>query len=389
MKKSLLLILILASVFQVRAQEGGISFEKGSWQEVRQKAIAEKKLIFADFYTEWCGPCLAMAEEVFPSMEVGNLYNAHFVNVKIDAEKGEGRELRDKYRVVSYPTFLFIDPVTGEIVHRSSSRQDQEIFLFTGTSALDPVLRSVSLEKEYSSGNRSRLLLGRYMDYLASMYKREQVEALVKEYAALSDFSLENKADWGVFLKHINGTENSFFQEVLNQRDKYIKLYTSEMVDGKLFREFNIPGDMEALRNAPDFQGKEFLILKNEAEHYLREKNYQVAIPLLDSLMKEPGDFKEELCRYLKFTARSVLYGEHPDFWLKKCAEHAQFVAYNSYDRQDATIHYDYAMILEKLIRSVPDAARYFPASIVEQPEKGTKGYSMRSPKLKQKPRKK
>lgn len=389
MKKGILLILILAAVFQVSARNGGILFEKGSWQEIRQKAIAEKKLIFADFYTEWCGPCLAMAEEVFPSMEVGNLYNAHFVNVKIDAEKGEGKELRDKYRVVSYPTFLFIDPVTEEIVHRSSSRQDQETFLFTGTSALNPELRSVNLEREYNSGNRNRRLLGRYMDYLASMYKRDQVEVLVKEYVVLPDFSLENKADWEVFLKHINGTENSFFQEVLNQRDKYVALYTSEVVDGKLFREFNIPGDMEALRNAPDFQGKEFLILKNEAENHLRGKNYQAAIPLLDSLMKDPGDFKEELCRYLKFTARSVLYGEHPDFWLKKCAEYAQFVAYNSYDRQDATIHYDYAMILEKLIRSVPDAARYFPASIVKQPEKGTKGYSMRSPKLKQKPQEK
>lgn len=88
-------------------------------------------------------------------------------------------------------------------------------------------------------------------------------------------------------------------------------------------------------------------------------------------MMAEPGEFKEELCHHLKFSARSVLYGEHLDFWLKKCAEMTQYTTYNSYHRQDAGIHYDYAVMLEKLIRTMPEARKYFPDAIIGEPVKG------------------
>lgn len=369
------------------AQNGGIRFEHANWQEVREKAQKEKKLIFADFYTEWCGPCLSMAEEIFPLMEVGNFYNRHFVNVKIDAEKGEGKILREKYKVASYPTFLFIDPGSGEIVHRSSSRQDAATFLFTGQSAVTQVERSLYLEKEYTLGNRSRELLRRYMNYLASVYQREKLEKVMQEYTALSDFSLEQKTDWEVFVKHITGIESPQFQEVLQNKEKYVRLFGQEQVDAKLYKEFNFSLNISALEQASDFKGKSFLLKKNRAEKYVRDKAYAAAIPLLDVLMADPGEFKEELCHYLKFTARTGLYEEVPDFWLKKCAEMAQYVAYNSINRQEAGIHYDYALLLEKLIRRIPEAAVYFPVSIVDKPLRGTPDYSLRSLRLKPKPK--
>lgn len=391
MKKGVFLFMFIAGLFFTLtgvAQDTGIRFEHTDWEKVREKAANEKKLIFADFFTEWCGPCLAMAEDVFPLREVGDFYNTHFVNVKVDAEKGEGKTLREKYKVVSYPTFLFIDPQTGEVVHRSSSRQEAETFLFTGKSAVTPELRSFYLEKEYTLGNRDRQLLKNYLNYLASVYQHEKVTKLAGEYVALPDFSLQNPTDWEVFVRHIRGTENPQFREVTAQREKYIGLYGQDEVDRKLYNEFNLSLEVEKLENAPDFKGKSFLVRKNKAENYLRAKDYALAIPLLDSLMAAPGDFKEELCHYLKFTARSALYGEHPQTWIKKCAELAQYVAYNSDNRQDAGIHYDYAMLLEKLIRAMPEAGHYFPSSIVVQPEYGVKDYSLRSPKLKQKPRK-
>ena len=118
MKKYILLIFACIYAIHLSAQNAGINFLHGTtWTEAVAKAKAENKLIFIDFYTQWCGPCLNMAQTVFSLPTVGYYYNQTFINLKIDAEEGEGITLAKKYGVRSYPTYAFIDPATEEIVH--------------------------------------------------------------------------------------------------------------------------------------------------------------------------------------------------------------------------------------------------------------------------------
>jgi len=64
--KKMLIILFLSPLF-LFAQEVGIHFEHNTdWQKVKEKAKAEDKFIFVDCYTTWCGPCIWMADNVFP-----------------------------------------------------------------------------------------------------------------------------------------------------------------------------------------------------------------------------------------------------------------------------------------------------------------------------------
>ena len=69
-----------------------------------------------------------MANNVFTRPEVGDYFNAHFINVKIDMEKGEGRELAKKYEVRAFPTLLMIDH-EGNIVERMVGAQSTEKLL--------------------------------------------------------------------------------------------------------------------------------------------------------------------------------------------------------------------------------------------------------------------
>ena len=50
-----------------------------------------------------------MADKVFPQAKVGEYYNAHFLNLKLDAERGRrGKWLQKTFGVSAYPTFLLL-----------------------------------------------------------------------------------------------------------------------------------------------------------------------------------------------------------------------------------------------------------------------------------------
>ncbi len=153
MKKIILNLLFLAILLPVTAQESGIRFFHGTWDEAIALAKKEKKKIFVDFYTEWCGPCLNMSLTVFVLPQVGDVYNKNFVCLKIDAEKGEGRELAKRYGVNSYPTYIFVNPKNQEIVHRSGSNKPVEDFLYDAQGGINPKLGSVYMDKKYAVEN--------------------------------------------------------------------------------------------------------------------------------------------------------------------------------------------------------------------------------------------
>jgi thioredoxin 1 len=116
MKKLLVVfaILLTNAVFAQNAE--GIKFEHSNWDAIVKKAKAEKKLIFLDAYTSWCGPCKALQAKVFPDKKLGEFFNANFISTKIDMEEGEGPKIGNMYPVRGYPTLFFIDPNTGKIV---------------------------------------------------------------------------------------------------------------------------------------------------------------------------------------------------------------------------------------------------------------------------------
>ncbi|MBK9015162.1 MAG: thioredoxin family protein [Saprospiraceae bacterium] len=79
-----------------------------SWDDVLDIAQRSDKIIFLDGYTSWCAPCKKMEKEVFTRPEVANYFNQKFINVKYDMEGRQGDELKDKYGVKVFPTYLLL-----------------------------------------------------------------------------------------------------------------------------------------------------------------------------------------------------------------------------------------------------------------------------------------
>ena len=127
MKKIILLFsLIFIACITCHAQ--GVKFESGTWSEMLTKAKAENKTIFIDVYTKWCGPCKHVSENVFPQEKLGEYYNTHFINYKIDAESPAGKEFVKNYPVTGYPTFFFIDG-NGKVIHKVVGAKDVDGFI--------------------------------------------------------------------------------------------------------------------------------------------------------------------------------------------------------------------------------------------------------------------
>lgn len=89
--------------------ETAVAFHKISLNEAQEKAKVENKVIFIDFYTAWCGPCLEFSRNILTDRAVGEAMNKSFISLKFDAEKGDGVALAKRYQVTSYPTLLVLD----------------------------------------------------------------------------------------------------------------------------------------------------------------------------------------------------------------------------------------------------------------------------------------
>ena len=237
MKRIVILSLLLAIVFsQVMAQEGGILFEQTKkWKEIVDKAKKEKKLIFVDCYTDWCGPCQVMAQTVFVEDTVGKFFNQHFVNAKFEMEKdADGKMLKTKYGVEAYPTFLFIDPQTQEDVMRVLGGRTIDAMLSYASIALDPRENTAGLSQRYIAGEKGLDFLKAYYWRLESSYLPGK-EKLAFEFLNLADVDqLESEGGWGIFVRYVQDPLMKAFRLVMANRERFYVKFGQKAVSMKL-----------------------------------------------------------------------------------------------------------------------------------------------------------
>ncbi|MBQ8502365.1 MAG: thioredoxin family protein [Bacteroides sp.] len=382
--RTLFIVILTVLGMASHAQNQGIEFFHGTWAEAVDKAKTENKLIFVDFYTQWCGPCYNMAKNVFTLPDVGQFYNTHFLNVKIDAENGEGIALAQKYAVRSYPTYAFIDPATEEVVHRSSSRQTGEQFIATGRGALTPQQRSFYLDEQYRNGNRAQAFLKDYISYKSTVYARQDVLNAFEEL--LKQTSLMEKEVWDLYVASISGP-NVYTRQISDHYDEFCSKLGKDVVDAKLRRDTQY-GDLEFIESLCDYEGKAFNCEMIRINSLLNKDDYDAAIVRIDSLIADSRTDQQELIARLKYIARvNYRRDSYPVTWFLKCIEYLQYVTYNQKERDDAALHQEYAATLELLIRKMAAGDCKAPDCLITQPAHGKPTYSMRPDDLKMKPK--
>lgn len=202
----------------------GISFFEGDWAEIKAESKKTGKPIFMDAYTTWCGPCKMMSSRVFPDDAVGKYYNANFINVKIDMEKGEGIELAKAYTVKAYPTLLFLD-AEGEILHTSVGYKDAQALIDLGRDALDPEKQFSAAKRKYESGNKDPEFLKDYALMLNETYNPNAGE-VASEYMDLqSDWNTKENV---MFMSNFVGDSKNKISMYMLQNPKVFENFLGE-----------------------------------------------------------------------------------------------------------------------------------------------------------------
>lgn len=230
MRKIILALLFGVFTFSLAAQ--GIKFEENQdLATALAKAKAENKLVFIDAYAEWCGPCKVMARDIFPQKEVGEFYNAHFINLKLDMEKGPNVELAKKYEVRAYPTYLFLN-ADGDLVHKGLGSMPADKFIEVGKAAADTENNYAALSKKIKSGDRSYATLKKFITQ--NPYD-EGNGALVDSYfQSLSENEIYTQENWELFNNFVTDIASPSFQFFLDNRANIAGYVGKDKVDEKI-----------------------------------------------------------------------------------------------------------------------------------------------------------
>lgn len=255
------------ALLEIENDGKGVHFEDASFAEVLSLARTEKKLVFMDCYTAWCGPCKILAKKIFPLKEVGDFFNAHFVNLKMDMEKGEGIELAKRYEVKAFPTMLVLD-ADGKLVHRIMGTRPPQQLIEQVKRAFSEETAYVSVKEKYDAGDRTPRLV---MEYLLSMsaagdMSTEEVERRAGEFwTSLSDEQKITEDILPFYENFVSDPGNEMGRYFLKHRKEYRHKVADKARAEKALLRIYFPFLMESLP-VPDLKNEKLQMVLKDIE---------------------------------------------------------------------------------------------------------------------------
>jgi len=161
------------------------AFKSISYDQALKQAAQEKKLVFIDFYTTWCGPCKMLDQTTLQDAWVTKWLAEKTVALKIDAEKE--LKLAEKFKVEFYPTLIFLNP-EGKELERLLGYVDAEEFrnaardLDKGVTALERAQQDIAREPD-----NPRV----HLDFAAALARKQRFAEAQKEYFWCLDHGVE------------------------------------------------------------------------------------------------------------------------------------------------------------------------------------------------------
>lgn len=299
------MLLTLISAFAFAKADPGIKFEQGSWAVITAKAKVEKKLIFIDCFTAWCGPCKQLSAEIFPQLAVAEHFNQNFINYKVDMEKGEGIELQKKFHIAAYPTLLWVDQ-EGNVVHRAVGFMKAEQLIAEAKKALSGESPLAKLEKQYKKDKKNPDVVYAYLKSLTETAD-SRARAIAEYYLSLIPKHRYLDAEiFTLISKHVESPFSPAFTYIFEHRSdfdrkfgaskirlsldnvyaRYSYLLLSGITKGKGFDEPAFQ-KFSALLDREGYSNRRMLIETTKVNVFLYQKDWKNYAAKIDALIAD------------------------------------------------------------------------------------------------------
>ncbi|MFA8451956.1 MAG: thioredoxin family protein [Bacteroidales bacterium] len=283
----------------------GINFLNKDFSIVFEKAKREKKIVFIDVYTSWCGPCKSLSKNVFTNDSVGAYFNKNFICYKLMQNKDESsKELASKYNIKAFPTLLWIGfdgnelhRVTGYVNANDLLNEAKKIGTNQSTSRINQKWKNgektIENAQVYFSMNRDR---NEFVDYFKSLSEEEKQDKRVLKLI-IRKFNFQSKtACFEYVLNNIDLSERLLGKFIVG---RYIQKNIEQDLSKVDSTDFNVVIDYYKnlkCRNV-DFYYSTYLL-----QYYLGRNELNMFFKTTEHILKIYPDFSNiSIYNFLKF----------------------------------------------------------------------------------------
>ncbi|HHN74453.1 MAG TPA: DUF255 domain-containing protein [Acidobacteria bacterium] len=112
-------ILLLLSLL-LTPSRAGVRWFEGNLEQAMARARAEGRLVLVDCWATWCKYCRVMDQDVWSQEGVARALERSTVPIKreVDARRGLGLDISERYGVRELPAVLIIDPNDGSLLSK-------------------------------------------------------------------------------------------------------------------------------------------------------------------------------------------------------------------------------------------------------------------------------
>ena len=228
MKHAILLTFFSFALSNIYSQ--GIEFVHVKWQEALEMAKENNQLLFVDSYTTWCGPCKRMSKHEFVKAEVGEVYNANFVNLKLDMESKNGRIFDSKYPVSAYPTMFFLDG-EGNVVKKVKGGKKGDQLVAMANAVIKSYDTSGQFQEKYDAGDRSYDVV---YDLVVALNKANKPSLKISNDYLMSNPEITDEQQMKFYHAAVVDSDSKIFDNMVKNRSRLIEIVGEEAFDKKV-----------------------------------------------------------------------------------------------------------------------------------------------------------